>query len=375
MNKRLINYLFVILTLMLFPTLTFAKDIIKPTGYFDTEAKIWVIDESGINMYSDSSETSENFIAQIPYNSVITSKAQKQVDANTWVYVKYNDLEGWILISEGSASRNVALQYEKSGLNVASTINLYEKPQDNSKVISKVSSGSILTAQYSYGMWQLWFYVEYNGVKGWIKGQESFVKEETKKVVLLNDTYVYEEPDGKKTATKVSKNRILTLTAIKDTIIDNKTITYGLYELNGKSVWILISGDNVNYASEISPDMLENEIYVIESGDKIYSSANSKSKEVGVIDENTKITEAYKYKDAQSNDIYYISSSSGNGWILKEFYSYQEDEIKNDPINNDKTTIKNTNNIIWIISSIICIIVIIGIIFIVKKNKKTQKNK
>lgn len=112
------------------------------------------------------------------------------------------------------------------------------------------------------------------------------------------------------------------------------------------------------------------------SGDKIYSSANSNANEVGVIDENTKITEAYKYKNSKGNDSYYIVSSSGSGWVLKAFYDYKEDANKNDKPNTDNNKITDDNNaFIWIVCSIICVLVIIAIIFVVKKNKKEIQNK
>ena len=105
---------------------------------------------------------------------------------------------------------------------------------------------------------------------------------------------------------------------------------------------------------------------------KIMFNANG----VGVIDENTKITEAYKYKDSKGNDSYYIVSSSGSGWVLKAFYNYKEDANKNDKPNADNNKITDDNNaVIWIVCSIICVLVIIAIIFVVKKNKKEIQNK
>lgn len=352
----------------------FAVSITQPDAFDDETVNFVILEESGVKMYSDFSETKENDLGVvIPKNSVVESNARKYIENNIWLFVKYNNQNGWILLVKNGVSNNIASQDNKSKYQLASSTSLYENSNEGSKIVGNIPAGTYVTPIYSVGAWQMWFYVEYNGVKGWIKGQDSFVQESTKKVVLLNDTYVYDEPDGKKTNTKVSKDKVITLTAIKNTVNNNHTITYGLYNLDGKSVWILISGDNVDYAEQINSDILENETATIVSGDKIYSSANSNANEVGVIDENTKITEAYKYKDSKGNDSYYIVSSSGSGWVLKAFYDYKEESDKPNTDNN-KTTDDN-NAIIWIVCSVICVLIILAIILVVKKNKKEIQNK
>ena len=218
------------------------------------------------------------------------------------------------------------------GLEVTNTVNLYEYPIDGSKVVGKVTSKDSIKTSYSYGVWLVWYYVEVDGTKGWIKGQDSFIEKQEIQVVLLNDAYVYDEPDGKKTGTKVSKDKVLTLYSIKNTVKDNKTLVYGLYNYNGKNVWILISGDNTNYATKLATDNFENEIATIVDGDKIYKSANSKARVVDTISAETKITDAYKFKDNEGNDSYYVVSDAGNGWVLKVFYDYKDEETPDKPV-------------------------------------------
>lgn len=377
MKKKIYILLIIAFGLILLPFNVFAKDVVKPETYENKTASIWVLEKSGIKLYADSSATTDNEIGiTIPKDGYATAKAKKQTDDGIWIYVEYEKNEGWILAVKNGQSAYLAIEEVQENLKVANTVNLYESPEDNSNIVGKISPNASIKTTYSYGVWLVWYYVEADGIKGWIKGQDSFVQESTKKVVLLNDTYVYDEPDGKKTNTKVSKDKVITLTAIKNTVNNNHTITYGLYNLDGKSVWILISGDNVDYAEQINSDILENETATIVSGDKIYSSANSNANEVGVIDENTKITEAYKYKDSKGNDSYYIVSSSGSGWVLKTFYNYKEEDNKNDKPNTDNNKITDDNNaFIWIVCSIICVLVIIAIIFVVKKNKKEIQNK
>lgn len=376
MKNKIKVLLFIILFLIPL-NFIFAVSIMQPDAFDDETVNFVILEESGVKMYSDFSETKENDLGVvIPKNSVVESNARKYIENNIWLFVKYNNQNGWILLVKNGVSNNIASQDNKSKYQLASSTSLYENSNEGSKIVGNIPAGTYVTPIYSVGAWQMWFYVEYNGVKGWIKGQDSFVQESIKKVVLLNDTYVYDEPDGKKTNTKVSKDNILTLTAIKNTVNNNHTITYGLYNLDGKSVWILISGDNVDYAEQINSDILENETTTIVSGDKIYSSANSNANEVGVIDENTKITEAYKYKDSKGNDSYYIVSSSGNGWVLKAFYDYKEEDNKSDKPNTDNNKTTDDNNaIIWIVCSVICVLIILAIILVVKKNKKEIQNK
>lgn len=375
MKNKIKVLLFIILFLIPL-NFIFAVSITQPDAFDDETVNFVILEESGVKMYSDFSETKENDLGVvIPKNSVVESNARKYIENNIWLFVKYNNQNGWILLVKNGVSNNIASQDNKSKYQLASSTSLYENSNEGSKIVGNIPAGTYVTPIYSVGAWQMWFYVEYNGVKGWIKGQDSFVQESIKKVVLLNDTYVYDEPDGKKTNTKVSKDNILTLTAIKNTVNNNHTITYGLYNLDGKSVWILISGDNVDYAEQINSDILENETTTIVSGDKIYSSANSNANEVGVIDENTKITEAYKYKDSKGNDSYYIVSSSGNGWVLKAFYDYKEDNKSDKPNTDNNKTTDDNNAIIWIVCSVICVLIILAIILVVKKNKKEIQNK
>lgn len=375
MKNKIKVLLFIILFLIPL-NFIFAVSITQPDAFDDETVNFVILEESGVKMYSDFSETKENDLSVvIPKNSVVESNARKYIKNNIWLFVKYNNQNGWILLVKNGVSNNIASQDNKSKYQLASSTSLYENSNEGSKIVGNIPAGTYVTPIYSVGAWQMWFYVEYNGVKGWIKGQDSFVQESTKKVVLLNDTYVYDEPDGKKTNTKVSKDNILTLTAIKNTVNNNHTITYGLYNLDGKSVWVLISGDNVDYAEQINSDILENETATIVSGDKIYSSANSNANEVGVIDENTKITEAYKYKDSKGNDSYYIVSSSGNGWVLKAFYDYKEDNKSDKPNTDNNKTTDDNNAIIWIVCSVICVLIILAIILVVKKNKKEIQNK
>ena len=53
--------------------------------------------------------------------------------------------------------------------------------------------------------------------------------------------------------------------------------------------------DGVNYAEKLDNGNLDNEVAMITKGDKIYSTADSSASVVGTIEEDTKITEAYKY--------------------------------------------------------------------------------
>ncbi len=375
MNKKIYILLIITFGLILLPFNVFAKDVVKPETYENKTFSVWVLEKSGIKLYADSSATTDYETGiVIPKDGYATAKARKQTEGDIWFYVEYKGNEGWILAVKNGQSAYLAIEDNRENLKVANTVNLYESPEDNSNIVGKVSSNTSIKSTFSYGVWLIWYYVETSDGKGWIKGQDSFVQESTKKVVLLNDTYVYDEPDGTKTNTKISKDNVLKLTAIKNTVSNNRTITYGLYNLDGKSVWILISGDNVNYAEEINSDILENETATIMSGDKIYSSANSGANEVGVIDDSTKISEAYKYKDSNGNDSYYIVSSSGNGWVLKEFYDYKVDNDSSDN-NSDDKVVENNKSIIWIICSIICISAIVVIILAVKKNKKDIQNK
>lgn len=375
MNKKIKIILLTIL--MLLPlNVIFAKEVVKPDEY-EKDSTVWVMSYNGIKYYSDTNESSENELGVIPHDSIVFTNARKYVDADIWLYIKYNNQNGWIILAKNMMSSEVAYGYNETML-TGETVDLYASPKENAKIVGSVPSNTTVSIKYVHGAVLSWYYTEYNGITGWIKGTYSFVQESYNRLVLLNDTYVYEEPDGKKTSTKVEKDKIINVFGTKDSLDKNNNIVkYALTEINGEKKWILISGNNVNYAEQIDSNMLENETATIVSGDKIYSSANSKAKEIGVIEDSTKITEAYKYKDSKGNDSYYIVSSSGTGWVLKEFYDYKEEDDKSDITDNTSKDNKNnlSNGVIWIVCSIICILVILIIIFIVKKNKKEINSK
>ena len=46
----------------------------------------------------------------------------------------------------------------------------------------------------------------------------------------------------------------------------------------------------------------------------------------------TKITDAYKFKDNEGNDSYYVVSDAGTGWVLKVFYDYKDEETPDKPV-------------------------------------------
>lgn len=374
MNKKIFSLLIIAFGLIILPINAFARDVVKPETYAEKNINVWVLEESGLKLYADSSATTDNEIGvTIPYDGYATMKAQKYIDDGIWAYVEYENNEGWIFaVSNGKS--NVAFENNREGLGVASNVNLYGYPSEESKIVGKATPNDLINVSYTYGDLSItWFYVDVNGTKGWIKGQDSFIEKQEMQIVLLNDASVYKEPDGKKTGSKVEKNKIITLSAIKYTVSTNKTLTYGLYNDSGKDEWILISGNNTNYASKIEEENFENEIATIVSGDQIYESATKESKVVGTIGDDTKITEAYKYKDSEGNDSYYIVSDAGNGWILKAFYSFTE-KSSDEPVSPKKA--KGFSTLSVCIFGVVLLAIAVGVIlFVTKKQKKVDNTK
>ena len=374
MNKKIFSLLIIAFGLIILPINAFARDVVKPETYAEKNINVWVLEESGLKLYADSSATTDNEIGvTIPYDGYATMKAQKYIDDGIWAYVEYENNEGWIFaVSNGKS--NVAFENNREGLGVASNVNLYGYPSEESKIVGKATPNDLINVSYTYGDLSItWFYVDVNGTKGWIKGQDSFIEKQEMQIVLLNDASVYKEPDGKKTGSKVEKNKIITLSAIKYTVSTNKTLTYGLYNDSGKDEWILISENNTNYASKIEEENFENEIATIVSGDQIYESATKESKVVGTIGDDTKITEAYKYKDSEGNDSYYIVSDAGNGWILKAFYSFTE-KSSDEPVSPKKA--KGFSTLSVCIFGVVLLAIVVGVIlFVTKKQKKVDNTK
>ena len=375
MHKKIKIILLSILMLVPFYSLL-AIEVARPTKEEEKILKVWILEESGVKMYSDSLETEEKELGvTIPSGTVVNGKALREKDEYFWLFVEYNKTEGWIVLIKNFASRKVALQNLDGQKEVAGNVTLYENPVDGSAVVGEIPSGTIVNPKYGYGGWNTWFYIEEGNYKGWVKGVSSFVRSQETSIVLLNDTYVYSSPGGEKQDTKVSKNEIITLTGISEILnSDNKSEIYGKTLIGNIEKWILISGDKVNYAEKLDNGNLDNEVAMITKGDKIYSTADSSASVVGTIAEDTKITEAYKYKDTKGNDSYYIISNSGKGWVLKEFYDYKEEEEKTDvpKVDDNKNDKKGSKVSLYIIIfGIIVVLAVIGLfIFNSNKNKR-----
>ena len=375
MNKNIKTILFTLLVLLPFNYLL-AATVVKPTDSEKDIKKMWIMEESGVKMYSDSSESTEKELGVvIPNGTIANGKARRETEDAIWYYVEYNKTEGWIVFIKNFAPRNIAIEMTEGDKEIAVNVKLYEKPVDGSKETGNIPSGTIVTPLYACGGWNSWYYIEEGNYKGWVKGVSSFVRSQETSIVLLNDTYVYSSPGGEKQDTKVSKNEIITLTGISAILnSDNKSEIYGKTLIGNIEKWILISGDKVNYAEKLDNGNLDNEVAMITKGDKIYSTADSSASVVGTIAEDTKITEAYKYKDAKGNDSYYIISNSGKGWVLKEFYDYKEEEEKTDApkVDDNKNDKKGSKvSIFIIIFGILVVLAVIGVfIFNSNKNKR-----
>lgn len=136
---------------------------------------IWILNKNGVKYYSDTSTSSDAELGVIPYNSVIKSSIRKYVQNNIWLYVNYGNGSGWILLATDMVSTEMAVEYKEDFTTALST-KLYDSPKDGASVVGTIPKNTNIKSFYVHGASTQWFYTEYNGTKGWIKGRDSFLK-------------------------------------------------------------------------------------------------------------------------------------------------------------------------------------------------------
>ncbi len=168
-----------------------------------------VLDKNGVDLYEGPGEAFEKVGDKVPFEAEVTiysvnDKFNDEVGSgDSWIYIKYNDVSGWVDSIGGSvgqcldndiylpAKTNVLKFEEKEG---------YELGEQPTKVIGSIPANTTISYKNIF-MLDEWskglYYVEYNDIKGYViyssyddKIESSdilFIPNEGYKLEILND--------------------------------------------------------------------------------------------------------------------------------------------------------------------------------------------
>lgn len=321
-----------------------------------------------------------------------------------WLYI--DELDGWIF-------RNYAgYVVDEEGIDILSNYagsiylrkdikTMYTNLYSNETVSVDIKKESILNFDFSYMPYMdkalCYFYVEYNGVKGWIKLDtiEEYSDNVTR-YITTSSVSLYEDSSFKKLALTLKSNEELTGINILDS---NYKVKESFVIYNNKKYYMK---NTDNLASDD-----KGKIKNVRGNSYIYEEINSDSKKVGAVKKYDEYTELYSTKKKKSSNNCeinwtYIDYKGTKGWINIQYCSedyryytsgynnvvneisdeelekfYQENNIKLEEANNENTSeTKNVdiNSILpFIIGGVALSLTALVIIIIICK-KKTNKN-
>lgn len=282
------------------------------------------------------------------------------------------------------------------------TCYLYKGP---SKLYGKIepeislSVGTIIETEY-YD--ELWAYVEYNGVKGWVytytfttlspynesAGMVS-ISEYHPNIKSVNELTLYnnpktEEETGVTIHPEVELNTIYTYSSE----VHNP---YYYVDYNGTKGWVkTIYEDNVimNIAYKANQEMslkVDNK-----EGAALYKNPSNKNSSIGIIPYETKLTPTYSLNGSHTEEWYQVKYNDTIGWVnLQDVSYYNEDNstipeqpTKPDDVIDTEVNTNQTNNsinekIIYYVCGavILSLTAVVTILLVNKKKKEKNANK
>jgi len=407
----------ILLLLMIIPILVKA-DMAAPMSSY----KIRISNPNGANTYEWNpdekeytlTETKLNYdeVYNIAYEQIIDGELYGQAsirvkDENGWQTENYF---GYIKLSDTSPLE-VNIEDYKKETSVKyyvfdDTCYLYKGP---SKIYGKIEpkifikKGTTIESNYYDEMWT---YIEYNGVKGWVykytfnKGPYNepagmvYVnekKEYNRKILTMKEIELYKSP---KTDEKTDK------TIPKGVSLDY--IYVYLMEPFSPNYYVSYNGNYGWLKTEQEDYIITNIAYYTRStlkiknddGLKMYISPNQNSEVLANIPKDTEVTSKYSLEESHSTPWYYINYNGTEGWLYIntyediEYLSNEEnqavEEIKEDlpeEIPEEEKTIipkqedDNVNDLIiyYLLGALIICLTAIVILLLVNKKKKSRK--
>lgn len=185
----------------------------------------------------------------IPKNTKIDFKYVYKY--NKGYYVEYNGKKGWILDKVGIIENDLKLFTHLEGVNICETV-------DCTKNVGKIPKNTIVPVEYGIYDGEAWYYVNYNGIKGYVYLEEYYSgpvhTSFNAKYELTVDAKLYSDIYGKETDTVINAGEI-----IADFIIYNNNdysdgyIWVHIYE-GEHTGWIKVNDSQILFTEALSSD-------------------------------------------------------------------------------------------------------------------------
>lgn len=239
---------------------------------------------------------------------------------DSWYYVEYKDLKGWVEGYNGNLG-----EYKNKKILIATeheltdTINIFDATSQTN-VIDKIPANTVIDGYYALDAWARGYYIEYNGQKGYID-LDNVGKEFTKKIKLFNDINAFEDINDAydyiyegtpKNSITIKKDTILSATYYYHYPYGVGHGKYYQVVYNNKEYWI---SDTFFFKSDLEEEtFFDRSIIAIIMDEEI------------VAKEKLKVYETpYYYSDEESNSIATISENEKikveyciDGWLYIE---------------------------------------------------------
>ena len=216
----------------------------EDTYDFEVNYEIYVNGSKGIKMRKGPSSVYDAIVT-IPYGELVKATAASGDEGIAWAYVSYKGKSGWIYMLEGDAV------YKAKPLRFYKDVEVYEGSfyDGESKVIGTIPAQEVVKDVYTLIEWtdKLGYYVEYNGIKGFVEDYfyriEEINQKKLDKLEIKANTKLYQYPDDKELGSidkklVTSANGFYITEEMDEEIDDFVYETWLCIEYNGEYVWI-----------------------------------------------------------------------------------------------------------------------------------------
>ena len=172
------------------------------------EHQVMVTNKSGAICYNDGKKTKD----VIPYGA--TFNISDDIDANGFVAVSYKDIYCQVKSSDISSKTQsfdmndkgvTKIENKKAVILAKGGLNMRKGPAVTYSKIMTVPQYAVVTLTHSAGTY--WYYIDYNGTKGWITGMNGYFGYEGREVLTsYQEMKVYANYDRKTVLTKIPAN-------------------------------------------------------------------------------------------------------------------------------------------------------------------------
>lgn len=302
------------------------------------ERSVAVINPEGVCLRKGPSFAYEASSEAIPFGTVISyslTNCEEEAYAQ-WAYTEYKGVKGWLYIYNYGATKSfdcakiIDADSRYTGLLETLTDGAYltETPDiASAKTVENIPAGTRLSFKYFYEFYDsISAFVEYNGVKGWLRTRNSAYKVATGEkggiyVLAEKGLPIYEKPfdENSKPFAVVPANTNLCVDYVfwdaelsGDTVAEYKWMHVNF---NGKDGWIF-SGDSSDYCYMLSAfDLKIN----ADGGLDLYDAPNAEAKVISTVPKNSTVTCIYEItetKDTAKTYWSYVEYNGKQGWIF-----------------------------------------------------------